>query len=190
MATQTEAINWLNAEVGQYRDFDGAWQEIVHPKIRSGYFISEGGDVLSTVKKKPHLMTNCAHRGGYTQVCLTTKDGKTLSLKTHRLVASAFLPNPDNLPDVNHKDEVKTNNHVSNLEWCTEHYNNHYSKGEYYANARGRGIANNAKITLEDIEDMKLFRRNKVKLKDIARVYGIAHTYVCALTKGKKVRMA
>ena len=62
---------------------------------------------------------------GYKLVMLY-KDGNGKNYLVHRLVAEAFLPNTDNLPCVNHKDENKQNNVVSNLEWCTHEYNNRY----------------------------------------------------------------
>lgn len=62
---------------------------------------------------------------GYLRVSLY-KDGAERNVKVHRLVALAFIPNPDNLPMVNHKDEVKTNNRVENLEWCDNKYNCNY----------------------------------------------------------------
>lgn len=61
---------------------------------------------------------------GYLEVYLVN-NGKYVKL-IHRLVAQAFLPNPQNLPQVNHKDEDKTNNTVDNLEWCTSQYNANY----------------------------------------------------------------
>lgn len=65
------------------------------------------------------------HYKGYLQVSLK-KDGKKYKKYVHRLVAENFLLNPNNLPQVNHKDENKKNNHVDNLEWCTNEYNLNY----------------------------------------------------------------
>ena len=62
---------------------------------------------------------------GYLYVILQASQ-VTRKFRIHRLVAQAFLPNPDNLPQVNHKDEDKLNNRVDNLEWCTVKYNNNY----------------------------------------------------------------
>jgi hypothetical protein len=62
---------------------------------------------------------------GYLNVFLC-KDGKTKTYYLHRLVASAFIENPDNLPQVNHKDENPSNNNVENLEWCTCKQNINY----------------------------------------------------------------
>ncbi len=58
------------------------------------------------------------------------KNGKVKMLLIHRVVAQAFIPNPNNCPQVNHKDENKTNNCVSNLEWCTAKYNTNYGSGK------------------------------------------------------------
>lgn len=62
------------------------------------------------------------NRYGYL-FCRLCKNSKYKAITVHRLVAQAFLPNPDNLPEINHKDEDKTNNCVVNLEWCTRLYN-------------------------------------------------------------------
>ena len=62
---------------------------------------------------------------GYANVNLY-KNCKRKNIKVHRLVAESFIPNPENKPQINHRDEVKTNNAVSNLEWCTSVYNANY----------------------------------------------------------------
>lgn len=82
------------------------------------------------------------HSRGYKTVPLT-KNGKTKQEYVHRIVASAFIPNPDNLPAVNHKDEDKTNNFVENLEWCTVAYNNNYGGKTKKQAGKIRGISHN-----------------------------------------------
>lgn len=67
---------------------------------------------------------------GYLQVILSV-NGKSYTKKVHRLVAEAFLPNPNNLLEINHKNEDKSDNRVSNLEWCTREYNMNYGNIHY-----------------------------------------------------------
>lgn len=74
---------------------------------------------------KAKQMKQTMHSKGYKTVSLT-KDGKTKGMFVHRIVAEAFIPNENDLPMVNHKDEDKTNNFVENLEWCTASYNRTY----------------------------------------------------------------
>lgn len=74
---------------------------------------------------KEHLLRLLKNGGGYLQVDLWNC-GKMKRYSVHRLVAMAFIPNPDNLPQVNHKDEDKLNNCVDNLEWCDGKYNSNY----------------------------------------------------------------
>ncbi len=90
------------------------------------YTIYSDGRVYSRLSKK-FLKPNANH-GGYLSVELRRKGKKERRL-IHRLVASAFIPNPANLPQVNHKDEHPSNNDVSNLEWCTAKYNMNYGFG-------------------------------------------------------------
>lgn len=75
---------------------------------------------------------------GYLQVGLLD-NGKQKTAKVHRLVAEAFLPNENNYPCVNHKDENRKNNNVSNLEWCTHEYNNNYGTRKEKASKTMKG---------------------------------------------------
>lgn len=93
------------------------WKKI---EIAPGYCVSNLGRICNGEKIIPQHDIN-----GYSSVCLKVS-GKYKSFRVHRLVAIAVIPNPDNLPQVNHKDENKANNCVDNLEWCTALYNNTY----------------------------------------------------------------
>ena len=74
---------------------------------------------------KGKILSIKIEKNGYCSVALF-KYGKMKRYLVHRLVARAFIPNPDNLPQVNHKNEDKSNNNVDNLEWCSIEYNINY----------------------------------------------------------------
>ena len=96
--------------------YEGLYQVSTLGRVRSLY--GHGG--VSVRILKPYI-----RKTGYLDVGLF-KNGAYSYKLIHRLVAQAFVPNPENKPVVNHKDEDKTNNQVENLEWCTAEYNNNY----------------------------------------------------------------
>lgn len=110
------------------------------------YEVSNFGNVKSYKYDKVNgkLMKPYKNTKGYLQIDLSLDGRKRqnrVHLAVHRLVANAFIPNPDNLPQVNHKDEDKTNNHVDNLEWCTNEYNARYgTKSKRVAQKRRKQI--------------------------------------------------
>lgn len=102
-------------------------------------FVEDHGRKYNKLLKGSQLKQH-VHTAGYKTVCLT-KDGKSKTQYVHRLVAEAFIPNPENLPFINHKDEDKTNNFAENLEWCTAQYNNTYGKAREKQARKVRGKA-------------------------------------------------
>ena len=89
------------------------------------YLIYDDGRVWSIRSNK--FLKPKVERTGYLSVDLCVNKQKT-RIKIHRLVAEAFIPNPNNLPYVNHKDKNKQNNKANNLEWCTIEYNVNYNE--------------------------------------------------------------
>ena len=98
------------------------WKDV--PGWEDRYMVSNTGKVWSKCTNK--IRKTDFTPDGY-EVIMLARDGKQYGTFVHRLVAKAFLPNPNNLPIVNHKDENPRNNHVDNLEWCTYSYNNTYN---------------------------------------------------------------
>lgn len=89
-----------------------------------GYQVSNMGRIWSA--KSQRYLKSYRNNSGYLQVTMTACNGKQKKELVHRLVALMFIPNPNNYPCVNHKDENKTNNIETNLEWCSRSYNINY----------------------------------------------------------------
>ena len=133
------------------------WKTAVYDnEIYEGlYKVSNWGKILSLDYRrtgKSKLMTPSTNTNGYSVVGLR-KNGERKTCKVHRLVAQTFIPNPENLPQVNHKDEDKTNNFVflnedgsvdkekSNLEWKNHRDNlNHGTRNERVAKALSKRV--------------------------------------------------
>ena len=105
-------------EIEEWRDIEG---------YEGLYQVSDLGRVRSLPRNttKGGIIKLLIRPNGYLYVDLY-KNGKNKKHNVHRLVAEAFLPNPNNLPCINHKSEIRTENYVDNLEWCTYQYNSNY----------------------------------------------------------------
>lgn len=103
------------------------------------------------------------------------KQGKPTPYQVHRLVAEAYIPNPNNLPVVNHKDENKFNNCVNNLEWCTYLYNNTY----------GTALIRNAEKHFKKIYCEELNRTYK-SLTEASKDLHISKSHLCEVLKGTR----
>lgn len=88
-------------------------------------YIDSWGTGRFRIKPEQLIPSQVNKKSGYKMLDLRLNNQRK-RVYVHRLVAQAFIPNPNNLPQVNHKDENKLNNHVDNLEWCTHAYNQRY----------------------------------------------------------------
>lgn len=123
------------------------WKDVVG--YEGYYMVSNLGRVKSLRFRhimREQLMTVSKRPDGYMSVGLS-KDGVHITKTVHRLVATAFLENPNNLEMINHKDEDRSNNSVDNLEWCTRGYNQTYSLKLHPERNFGENFKKNGKNT-------------------------------------------
>lgn len=129
------------------------WKDIVG--YEGLYQVSDKGNVRSLSWKHTGETKNLflkPTKDGYRQVELAFT-GKAKMFLVHRLVAQAFIPNPEELPQINHKDFCRANNSVDNLEWCTALYNVHYSAEH---NKLTKGCPRNGKLKTLKINQLSL----------------------------------
>ena len=152
------------------------------------YQVSNWGRVKSLgngkTHKTPRIMKINKQKNGYYRVILT-KDGVEKNKSVHRLVATAFLENPENLPCVNHKDENPSNNNVSNLEFCDQKYNINYgNRNKKVSNKMTNGKLSKPVLQFTPTGD---FIREWPSTREIERQLGFDHSAVgrCCLGKQK-----
>lgn len=112
-------------------------QKVIWYKTKYEYYEISNTRLIRSLprgrKKSITILNPTIGKRGYYEVCIRG-NGKRKTVKVHRIIAEAFIPNPDNLPEINHIDTDKLNNKITNLEWCTRKYNsNHaYDKGLFH----------------------------------------------------------
>ena len=104
----------------------------------------------------------------------------------HRLVAEAFIPNPLNLPEVNHKDENKENNRADNLEWCNHRYNSNYGSLRGKTRGDGNPMSKFSEDVVREIKASYIPNDKRYGVAGLAKKYGMSQTHVCAIIKGRR----
>lgn len=142
------------------------------------YEVSNLGRVRSFKGRYPRILKPRKNRCGYLCVNLYT-DRKRVMKTIHRLVAEAFVPNPENKPEVNHIDEDKKNNVAENLEWVTRRENINHGTGIR------RSIEARSKAVIQ-YTTKGVFIGEYPSIKEAERVTGIAYQSICSVCQGKR----
>lgn len=147
------------------------------PKVVAGNHLKPTRNIPARQKKQVLL-------AGYPAVTLF-KDGKPKLIKVHRIVAEAFLLNESNLPMVNHIDNDKTNNAVSNLEWCTALHNIQHMMKQGRNNWAVGERSSSSKLTADQVREIRKLGGTMLQ-KDIGAIYGVGQQRIHMILSGKQ----
>ena len=160
------------------------WKDVVGWEGK--YKVSNFGRVESQnyrrIKGKRNVMAFSVNSHGYSSVNLT-RNGEHHLKRVHRIVAEAFIPNPDNLPEVNHKDGDKSNNRVDNLEWTDR------SRNQKHAVLNGLSNPSIAKIRSVPIVAIEILSGKETRFPSIAeasRVLGLNCSSIAKCIRGER----
>lgn len=141
-------------------------------EIYKNYYVTPTGDIYSA--KSGKTIRQRTNRQGYLLANLSI-NGKCKTFSVHRLVAMAYLSNPCNYPEINHKNGVKTDNRVENLEWIS-HRNNvlHAIQTGLTKTAKGKSTLN-GRFTEDEIRRIRLLKHQGFTIRSLARLFNVTH---------------
>ena len=155
------------------------------------YMVSSKGRVKSLERYdklgrlvKEKILKQGADGGGY-KILMLYNDGKHKNFHSHRLVAQAFLDNPYNLPEVNHKDENKQNNCVENLEYCDKKYNNNYGKLTHEFRSEKVSGENHpqSRLTKKQVSQIRDLYEQGHSITNLSKTFGVCRQHVWDIVK-------
>ena len=161
----------MQEEWKDIKDYEGFYQVSNKGRIKSVDREVKAG-FGSTRIVKGRIMKTDLSNSGYLRVC-GCKENKKFKIEVHRAVIEAFIPNPKNKPECNHKDGIKTNNHVDNLEWATRSENQRHAFDNGLKNIPKGSNHHNTSLTEDDVRDIKKHLKDGLTQQTIADFYGV-----------------
>lgn len=166
---------WLNNQIEIWKPvigYEDLYEVSSHGRIKSlSRFIEKDNGTIQRFKEKILKLQSDAY--GYKVVALT-KDKKATNKKFHRIIAEAFIPNPDNLPEINHKNGIKSDNRIENLEWCTRRHNLIHALENGLSYRKGGIGEKNSHAKLNDIDVINIRNAYKSLRIEMANKYGVS----------------
>ena len=155
------------------------WRDILG--YDGDYEISNLGRIRSFKRYETGRVLKPSTSRGYKSVTLYLPNGALKCPTVSRLVAQAFIPNPKNKPEVNHKNGIKTDDRVENLEWCTRIENiQHAFQNGLMSNRRGEKQGS-SKLTSHQVGRIKLMLELGSSVRKIAKLFDVNHTTIWAI---------
>jgi DNA-binding transcriptional regulator YiaG len=160
------------------------WKVI--PAFGGRYEASERGEIRHSLNK--NVRKARINKYGYLQLNFSKNDGtgKSDTILIHRLIAMTFIPNPNNLPEVNHIDGNKQNNHVSNLEWCSYSENGKHSHKIGLQQAQKGETHVGAKLTNDQAKRIRQLYKEGISQQKLADFFNVSQITISRIVRGER----
>lgn len=157
------------------------WEPVLGYEIF--YHVSNFGRIKSLDRitkakrlRKGKIMSPATSSHGYITPCLTDSFGKEKSYMLHRLIAIAFIPNPENKPFVNHINGIKSDNRIENLEWCTCYENTMHALENKLRIPKSGESCNLSKMKAANVLELRNLYANGIPYRKLALMFNISNS--------------